>query len=78
MEDIDFLLKLLVMGAYSYRFLDLKVRLVLGEHHNQEDKEAREQAAMDKIMTYWRSICPDGGREIDRIERAIAEMGLEG
>lgn len=77
MEDIDFLLKLLVMGKYSYRHLDLQVRLILGEHHNQEKKEKREQAAMDQIMKHWRSICPNGGTEIARIEQAISQMGLE-
>jgi hypothetical protein len=78
MEDIYFILKLLVKGKYSYCHLDMKVPLILGENLNQEKKEEREQKAMDKIMAYWRSICSDHGEVIHRVEQAIEDMNLEG
>jgi hypothetical protein len=65
------------MVRWDVKMLDMRVRLILGQIYNQAEKEAREQKAMDKIIAYWRSICPTGGPEIERVNRIVAEMKLE-
>jgi len=77
MEDIDFVLRMHLVASFRAVMLDLKVKLILGEHYNQTEKEKREQLAMDKIIAHWRNICRAGGHEIERVNRVVAEMQLE-
>lgn len=77
MEDIDFVFRMTLAGAFSYKMLDLQVRLILGKHYDQETKEVRERKAMDKIISRARSVCRQGSPEISRVETAIVEMALE-
>lgn len=77
MEDINFLLAILVLTTLRYEMLDLRVPLVVGAHWDQPTKERREQAAMDQIIAMWRSFFPTGTPQRDRIERAIARMGID-
>lgn len=77
MEDIDFLLGMLAVSDLTYAMLDLKVPLIVGNHFHQPTKEFREQGAMDKIIAHWRSLFAGDSAERNRIDMAIAMMGLE-
>lgn len=77
MEDIDFLLGMLALSDLRYEMLDLRVKLVVGNHHHQPTKETREREAMDMIIAHWRSLFPNGTDERDRIDAAISLMGID-
>ena len=77
MEDIAFLLELLALSDMRYEMVDLSVPLILGQHYDQVGKEVREQKAMDKIVAYWRSLYQTGSPQRERIDSAIATMGLD-
>lgn len=77
MEDIAFVLAMLVMTSFKYKMLDLGVNLVVGVNYHQLTKEQREQAAMKKIIAFWRSLFNEGSVERQRIESAVAFMRLE-
>lgn len=78
MEDIEFILRMLVYTNYEYRMLNLGIKLVVGVYYNQDTKEQREQSAMDLIIQMWRNTFPNKDSEGRlRFENAIAEMGLE-
>ena len=53
MEDIDFIYRLAAFSDFKTEMLDLCVPLVVGVNHNQELKEAAEQAAMRKIFARY-------------------------
>lgn len=70
MEDIEFVLRLKAFSGKTSLMLDLRVPLIVGKHHHQPTKEAREQEAMKKIVARMRGFR-------DRIEDVIKEMRLE-
>ncbi len=77
MEDIAFVLEMLALSNLQYKMTDLQVPLILGQHHHQPTKEEREQGAMDKILAFWRNLFPQNSPERERIDSAIATMGLD-
>lgn len=50
MEDMEFILNMLLTTNFKYVHLDLKVPLIVGVHYEQSQKEQREQEAMGKIV----------------------------
>ncbi|MCD4761953.1 hypothetical protein K8R32_03245 [bacterium] len=78
MEDIEFILRMLIRTDYQYKQLKLMVKLVVGANHNQKIKETHEHHAMDTIILYYRSLFPDiNSIPRKKIEEAINAMGLE-
>lgn len=77
MEDIDFVLRMRALSDLRVVMLDLKVPLIVGVNWNQEQKEAREQRAMDAIIDAWSLMFPDASSEAKRINTVIAEMRLK-
>jgi hypothetical protein len=76
MEDIDFILGLIALTGMRYLMLDMKVPLVVGKFYHQPDKQAREEKAMDNIITDWLGHFQKNSEEYCRIEAVIDEMGL--
>lgn len=77
MEDLDLCLRIAASGTFAVKMLPLSVPLIIGRHQNQQEKEAQEQAAMDKIIARRRSFFAEGTSERQRIEKFIAELQLE-
>lgn len=53
MEDVDFIYRMCVFSELKSVMLDLHVRLIVGKHYNQADKEVRERQAMEKIFVRY-------------------------
>lgn len=77
MEDIEFILHMRAVSNLKVAHLDLEIPLIVGVHHDQATKEKREQEAMDKFITWWRSRFAEGSPQRQRIEAVITEMGIE-
>ncbi|HCM53415.1 MAG TPA: hypothetical protein DIS59_00505 [Candidatus Magasanikbacteria bacterium] len=75
MEDFHFILRMLIVGNFTWSRLDLKVPLKVGVNHNQAQKEERELAAMIKIVNYMMGFI-DGDTELmDELRRGIRLLG---
>lgn len=59
MEDIDFIYRMIVFSGKLTKMLDLRVRLIVGKHHNQNQKEERERDAMEKIFNRYQQWSSD-------------------
>ncbi len=76
MEDLHFIMSMVVCGNFEWRIVDLGVKLLVGKNHNQAVKEDRERDAMREIVAYFRSIA-DGIPELSaRIEEALKHFQL--
>lgn len=76
MEDLHFIMSMVVCGNFEWRIVDLGVKLLIGKNHNQKVKEERERDAMRKIVAYFRLIV-DGIPELSaRIEEALKQFKL--
>lgn len=53
MEDVDFIYRMCVFSELKSVMLDRQVRLIVGKHYNQADKEVRERQAMEKIFARY-------------------------
>lgn len=53
MEDIDFIYRMHVFSEMKTVMLDRQVRLIVGRHYHQPEKELREREAMDKIFARY-------------------------
>lgn len=53
MEDIDFIYRMKIFSEMQTVMLDRQVRLIVGRHYNQKQKEAREREAMEKIFARY-------------------------
>jgi hypothetical protein len=84
MEDIEFIFRMLVYTARDSVILnDIVVPLLLGKNYNQEQKEEREQSAMDQIIAKHLSpferkpLSTDQEKLKKKIEKVITEMQLQ-
>ncbi len=73
MEDMNFVLYMVLASGYRWEVVDLQMKLVVGVHYEQKSKEAREQDAMRKIVARWRAVLPEGEPR-NRLERKLEEM----
>jgi len=76
MEDIDFILRTRALSSRRVVMLDLRVKIILGKHYHQGEKEKREQAAMDQIIARWRALFKLGSPERKRIDEVISQMRI--
>lgn len=77
MEDINFILGMLITTKLKVEMLDLKVKLIVGKNYHQPTKEKREYEAMALIFKRWRGFFHEGTPERERIEEVIKSMQLE-
>ena len=76
MEDLDFIIQVLVTSNLRVEIADLKIPLQIGLYCNQEEKEKKERKAINSIIKHWLSIFPEDSVERMRIGKVINELEL--
>lgn len=56
MEDLNFIMNMVMIGNFRWSRLDLKIPLIVGKNYNQGEKEVREQAALKKVAAHFSAI----------------------
>jgi hypothetical protein len=68
MEDLHFLMRAEVLG-FPWKRVDLQIPLIVDKNYDQRMKEAREAAAMQKILKYEQRL-------VTRLTETLAKFGL--
>lgn len=76
MEDLHFILEMLLSGNFTWNMLDLRVRLLIGKNYNQGLKEQRERDAMAVIVNAMRNAALDAPEVSARLEPTLQTFGL--
>jgi hypothetical protein len=76
MEDLHFIMSMMLNGNFNWKILDLKIRLIVGKNHNQVVKEQREVEAMQKIASYFRDAVDGIPELVERVELTLRSFKL--
>ena len=78
MEDLHFIMNMMLCGNFVWKHLDLNIRLIVGKNHNQGVKEARELDAMRKMVKYFRDVVDGISELVERVESTLLFFKISG
>ncbi len=77
MEDFHFILRMLILGNFEWTQLDLSVPLKVGVNYDQQQKEARELAAMHRIIKYVESHIGEDDELTEQLYNGLLRLGAK-